>query len=33
MENVQDKNFTISESSEVWVLDITHIYTNEGFYI
>lgn len=31
MENVLDREFTVSEASKVWVSDITYIRTREGF--
>jgi len=31
MENILDREFTVSEVSKVWVSDITYIHTREGF--
>ncbi len=31
MENILDREFTVSEASKVWVSDITYIHTREGF--
>ncbi len=31
MENIWDREFTVSEVSKVWVSDITYIHTREGF--
>ncbi|MCJ8498056.1 DDE-type integrase/transposase/recombinase [Chryseobacterium salipaludis] len=31
MENILDREFTVSAVSKVWVSDITYIHTREGF--